>query len=419
MSAQLKTLFADLGYPGILKFKAAAKKAGIDAPFKTLRRIVEESSQRQVLGREPKYLGKIVSDMIHKRWAADLISYINRPTTDGFTHVLVVQDIFSRFVWTRALKSAQTKEVTEAFLEILREARDSAEDAGPLEGSARIKVPFELNSDKGSEFTGKEFQDMLVAQQIKFREKESKNDIATVDRAIATVKQTISKLEITPGAGEWAEVLQKATKAHNKKSHTHLDGGAPEDVQEDKEKQFDLQQQAAKSRDQQTEVSKKLRGKVEKNPTYRTVTPSVLNRLKDRAHKPKYDAELSQLDRIEGRYAIDTTGKKSLVSRIKSVPASSTTVAYGPGMQTGDPRLDATRRTATTTLRDRIAALLPPTGMMLGSITKKLTPDEKTLLATLKIDTRQFLELHDAFGETDKTFHNKRNYRPVKIEQID
>ena len=211
--ATLRALFVKLGYPGLLKFRAAAKKINLEPPLKTLRNIVEGSSQRQVLVQEPEYRGKVVADALNSQWAADLISYVSQPTEDGFTHVLVVQDIFSWKIWTRALKSAQTGENTQAFLEILEEARTGAPDSD--------QIPFELNTDKGSEFTGKVFQDMLVEKKIKFREKEALNDLSTVDRAIQTLKKTLTKFEISPTLGNWAEELQNATKAHNTNVHTH------------------------------------------------------------------------------------------------------------------------------------------------------------------------------------------------------
>ena len=41
--ATLRALFVKLGFPGLLKFRAAAEKAGLNAPLRTLKRIVAES----------------------------------------------------------------------------------------------------------------------------------------------------------------------------------------------------------------------------------------------------------------------------------------------------------------------------------------------------------------------------------------
>ena len=99
------------------------------------------------------------------------------------------------------------------------------------------------------------------------------------------------------------------------------------------------------------------------------------------------------------------------------MPATSTQVTYKEQTQQGDTRLIITRRAATIALRDRIAALMPPTGMSLQTITKKLTPEDKVLLKAQKLETRTFLELHEIFGIANSKFHNKRNFNPVKIEK--
>ncbi len=176
---------------------------------------------------------------------------------------------------------------------------------------------------------------------------------------------------------------------------------------------------AARDRDHQTKVTTKLEKKLTANPTYRTVTTSALKGLKERSFKPRFEAGIQTLDRIEGRHVIDTTGKKSLLSRIQTVPATSTQVTYKEQTQQGDTRLIVARRAATIALRDRIAALMPPTGMSLQTITKKLTPEEKVLLKAQKLETREFLELHEIFGIENSKFHNKRTYKPVKFETID
>ncbi len=81
---------------------------------------------------------------------------------------------------------------------------------------------------------------MLVEKKIQFREKESLNDLATVDRAIQTLKKTLTKFEISPTLGNWAEELQNATEAHNKNTHTHLLGCPPQYVADYKLSHFEL-----------------------------------------------------------------------------------------------------------------------------------------------------------------------------------
>ena len=393
--AQLKATFEELGYPGVLKFRAGLRKKGIEGvSYTKAKQFVETYSQRQVLAKENKYTGKIVADQINGRWAADLISYVSQPA-GAFTHVLAVQDIFSRMLYTEAIKSAQTEETIAAFKRILAKASEP---------------PIELNTDKGSEFNSAEFQKMLATKKILFRVSESRNDIATLDRAIATLKATLTRFVVTPGNGNWAAMLQRATKAHNKNAHTHLDGAAPVDVEDDEAKQFELQEQAARDHDTQTKITKKKEAEAVANPTYRTKAPSALIGLKGRSFKPRFEGEVKTLSRIEGRHAIDTQGNKTVLSRIRTIPANSTPVNVG--VQTGDARLIGTRTNATYNLRDRIAGILPPEGTTLGNITQLLTAEEKTMLKAQKLSTKQFLQLHNIFKEKDKRFYNTRNFQP-------
>jgi hypothetical protein len=394
--AELKATFEELGYPGVLKFRAGLKKRGIEGvSYTKAKEFVDTYSQRQVLAKENKYNGKIISSQLNGRWAADFISYVSQPAGE-FKHILAVQDIFSRMIYTEATKSVQAEETVAAFKRILAKASEP---------------PIELNTDRGGEFGAEVFQKMLKEKKILFRVAEAKNDIATLDRAIATLKATLTRLVVTPGNGNWADELQRATKAHNKNAHTHLKGGSPVDVEDDEVLQFDLQEQAGKDYDTQTKVTQKREKEALANPTYRTTATSTLKGLKERSFKPRYEGEIKTLSRIEGRNAVDTEGNRTVLSRIKTVPANSTAVDVGN--QTGDARLIESRTKATMKLRDRIAGILPDTGTNLANVTKLSTAEEKRMLKEQKISTRQFLELHNIFREKDKRFYNHRNFKPM------
>lgn len=121
----------------------------------------------------PSYQGNITSRKIDDRWAADLLSFESRPAqrpTATYRHVLLAQDIFSRFLWAEAF-STKTQ-VTAVFERILNKGRK----------------PRELNTDKGSEFTSREFQTMLDRRRIQHELKVALNDIATLDRAMGVLK---------------------------------------------------------------------------------------------------------------------------------------------------------------------------------------------------------------------------------------
>ena len=99
----------------------------------------------------PSYTGHITSPKIDERWVADLLSFESRPVNRPdklYRHVLLVQDSFSRLLWGIAL--SVKGETRAAFESILDQGRK----------------PQQLNTDKGSEFTGRDFQAMLSRRVI-------------------------------------------------------------------------------------------------------------------------------------------------------------------------------------------------------------------------------------------------------------
>ena len=100
-----------------------------------------------------------------------------RTTKDDETYILVVQDVFSRFIWTEALMTKKPQEVAKAFEKILQRAG---------------KPPRTLTTDFGPEFEGA-FKQMLDANGIiSFTKRpEDKHAIATIDSAIGKLNNRL------------------------------------------------------------------------------------------------------------------------------------------------------------------------------------------------------------------------------------
>ena len=177
MDEQIRSLHAELAYPSASRLQAALRKRGVNATLEQVKNVVEKTGSRQVLQPPPQYHGNITSGRIDDRWAADLISFESRPAERdrAYKHVLLVQDIFSRYLWAEAMWA---KDQSRAAFERI------------LEGGRK---PRELNTDKATEFTGRDFQAMLARRGIQHRLKEAINDLATVDRAMGTIKDMLAK----------------------------------------------------------------------------------------------------------------------------------------------------------------------------------------------------------------------------------
>jgi hypothetical protein len=310
--------------------------------------------------------------------------------------VLVVQDIFSREIWARALRTAKTTEVVTEFKDILKVSERS---------------PTEMNADRGVEFQSKEFKAMLETQGIKiFREAVSKNDLATLDRAIATLKQIITRRVVSQGGGNWVEELQTGVRSYNKTAHTHLGMQTPESVEGNDSLRFDLQQQASKDGDTQSAVTKKREQRLTDATTYRAPVVSKLKGFAvERSFKPKFEEEVRELERIEGRYVVDKKGRKTLAARAKPVPADSNLVEFDKNTTSGDARIETKRKEATFAMAKDVAATIGTEGKDITSVTKSLTAEQRTILKENKIDTKKMIELHsDIFGREGRIIKIKR-----------
>ena len=93
-SEQILALYDELGRPSAAKFRLALKRRlGLNVSVEDVQRIVGLQSERQVLAPPPRYDGKIFSLGIDQKWVADVMVL---PADSSVSHVLVVQDVFSR-----------------------------------------------------------------------------------------------------------------------------------------------------------------------------------------------------------------------------------------------------------------------------------------------------------------------------------
>ena len=114
LGARIAALYKELSYPSAARFKAALAKRGIQVPDAFVRQLVSEQGGRQLFAPPPRFTGKVVAQHMDERWAGDVIDFQSKTTKKGApVYVLIVQDIFSRFLFAKALRSKA--EVETAF----------------------------------------------------------------------------------------------------------------------------------------------------------------------------------------------------------------------------------------------------------------------------------------------------------------
>ena len=213
---RIAAIYRGLGFPSAPKFQTALRKQDNNVSLDNFEELIKTLGSRQIFRPPPQYKGNVAARSIDNRWVADVLSFKSRPV-EGFANVLLVQDVFSRFLWATPMGSK--KETTRAF-------RTHLETTG--------RVCRELSTDKGTEFTSAEFQGLMAERGIYHRYKVALNDLSIIDRAMGVLKDRIAVIAAEAG-DSWLDALQTAVNAHSSPDAKSLLEDAPEDVGGDDE----------------------------------------------------------------------------------------------------------------------------------------------------------------------------------------
>ena len=170
--------------------------------------------------------------------------------------MLVVQDVFSRFLWTEALTSKRPDVVLEGLRAILQRAGAK---------------PQSLTADQGTEF-GEPSKTALEAEGISVYTKDPQdiNAIATIDTAIGNFKKALVRDTRRLGTDDWASRIDKVTKGQNQTPNDeYLKGAAPADVSSDPDLIRYLQRKNAEFADYNQERIEARKGKLEEAGKFR------------------------------------------------------------------------------------------------------------------------------------------------------
>ena len=114
--ATVEEVFSELNFPSSQKLRRVLDSRGIAYDRKDVEKLVRREAVRQVQAPAYKFDGKIAAHGINDKWFCDLIDFTAAPsdrgkrtglgeTKEGEQFILVVQDVFNRFLWTEALTS--------------------------------------------------------------------------------------------------------------------------------------------------------------------------------------------------------------------------------------------------------------------------------------------------------------------------
>ena len=209
---------------------------------------------RQILAPKPRSLGKSAAEGPNDRLQADLVDF-SQNTRGRNKYGLVVQDVFTREIATKALFDKRAETVTRAAAEIIPDLVQEERD-------------YVVTTDLGNEFRGLE---AALPGGAVHRQKNptDRNATAVVDRAIQTLKKDLAGKVARDGGG-WGDHVDEAAEAYNARPHQAVTV-APEDVEtmpaatfrvyQDNARKFKHNDELTRSRQRRLEEAGELRGR--------------------------------------------------------------------------------------------------------------------------------------------------------------
>ncbi len=312
--AQLRKIWVETGRAGVSKLYAATQREGLGVKRAAVDAFVKAQETRQVFAPAPKSNGKVTSSSIDSTWQVDLIDFkqLDAAKNDGHRVILVVADVFSRYVWATPLKEKTQATVAAAFKSIMASGR----------------TPAEVDSDGGAEFSGL-FDSLLREKGIAHRVKGTKqlNALAVVDATIKKLKDTLKQEMAERGTGTWLKYLTGAVKAANNNSHDHLLGSRPSDVKGSEVLQYALKKQAGKDATQNSKANTDRMEALRRAGAFRVLLPrstwqrTTTAKWGNEVHKVASFIGSEVVDEKGTRYPIRDTLPVGAASKDTNVPA--------------------------------------------------------------------------------------------------
>lgn len=158
---------------------------------------------------------RVVVNKIDQQYDMDLIDFSSLSKHNrGITFLLIVIDIFSRYLWVQPLKNKTGREVVKALDKIFSAGR----------------VCQKLRSDNGKEFVNKVVQAYLKSKDIYHFTSQNSPKANYAERVIKTIKGMIFKYFQKKRTYRYIDVLDDIVKSYNLTPHKSLNYLAPKNV---------------------------------------------------------------------------------------------------------------------------------------------------------------------------------------------
>lgn len=158
---------------------------------------------------------KVIVNTIDSMWDGDFADVSNIAShNDGYKFLLVLIDIFSRYLFIVPLKNKHHQNIVDGLKLVFQKRRK----------------PNTLRTDKGSEFKNRWVKAFLKKEEIHaiYTQNETKANYA--ERVIRTMKNLMYRYFMKNRTYRFINILQDLVKSYNKRPHRSLGGNAPANV---------------------------------------------------------------------------------------------------------------------------------------------------------------------------------------------
>lgn len=143
------------------------------------------------------------------RYDADLLELRDlKPWNSGYQYGLIVIDIFTRYVWAKALKNKEASSTGAAWSDLIQEEQ--------------MPPPLTVYTDAGREFIGAAFQNVLKKYGGSKHRICSSDDFHCpfVERVIRTLKEKLFQAMTSEYTRRWIDLLPRIVNTYNSTTHS-------------------------------------------------------------------------------------------------------------------------------------------------------------------------------------------------------
>ena len=220
----LEKYYKQFNFPASSTFVKQLKNEGIKITKKEIDDFLAKRVEQQQTTIQPnrkKLLGKIVAYRPLSLIQMDIFDMQNFSRTNkGYKYILCIIDVFTRKVWTYAMKKKDNDNVQESFKQFLQQS------------GIQNNTPTILMSDNDSTFINKSFHEILEKNQIIHQPNilDDHHALGLIDRFARTLKMILTRLFLQTKSTNWIDYIEQIIKNYNNNGHSAIDYISPNDA---------------------------------------------------------------------------------------------------------------------------------------------------------------------------------------------